>query len=99
MKLPHIKTSLPGPKAAALIHIDRNHVSPPTPGGILLLLKRLKGYGSMIRTAIHFWISHQGLPYVLQDTVTPMSSMPSKNRRTSYCTCQGPIFTIPHRLL
>lgn len=28
MKVPKIKTSLPGPKAAALINIDRDHVSP-----------------------------------------------------------------------
>jgi len=46
MKLPKIKTSLPGPKAASLINIDRDRVSPPrTPGAIPLLRRGLRGCG------------------------------------------------------
>ena len=43
MKLPNIKTSLPGPKAAALIDIDRDHVSPSYTRGYPLVAEKAKG--------------------------------------------------------
>ena len=43
MKLPKIKTSLPGPKAASLINIDRDRVSPSYTRGYPLVAERAKG--------------------------------------------------------
>jgi len=43
MKFPVIKTSLPGPKAAALIDVDRAHVSPSYTRGYPLVAEKAKG--------------------------------------------------------
>jgi 4-aminobutyrate aminotransferase len=43
MKLPKVKTSLPGPKAAALIDIDRDRVSPSYTRGYPLVAERALG--------------------------------------------------------
>jgi len=43
MKLPKIKTSLPGPKAASLINIDREHVSPSYTRGYPLVAEKALG--------------------------------------------------------
>lgn len=43
MKFPNIKTPLPGPKAAGLIKIDRNYVSPSYTRGYPLVAEKAKG--------------------------------------------------------
>lgn len=43
MKLPVIKTALPGPKAASLINIDRDRVSPSYTRGYPLVAEKAKG--------------------------------------------------------
>ncbi|MBT8356206.1 MAG: acetyl ornithine aminotransferase family protein [Deltaproteobacteria bacterium] len=43
MKLPKIKSSLPGPKAASLINIDRDHVSPSYTRGYPLVAEKALG--------------------------------------------------------
>ena len=43
MKFPHIKTSLPGPKAAALINVDQSHVSPSYTRDYPLVVENAKG--------------------------------------------------------
>ena len=43
MKVPKIKTSLPGPKAASLINIDRDHVSPSYTRGYPLVAEKALG--------------------------------------------------------
>src|SRR5438874_12150730 len=92
--VPRIKTSLPGPRAQALLERDQRFVSPSYTRIYPLVAAR--GSGAVIEDLDGnlFLDLRPGSPWSRQATVILTWSRPSRTRRPSLFTCRGPTSTM-----